>query len=345
MRPAPLILPALLAMAAPVLAQGAPEAEEAERLPEREREDNYQEALGLGIERLRKGDYGVAMRAFRFCSRLYPKRPSPYYNCACVRALEGKKGEALAYLEESLDRGFKALAQLERDEDLASLRADPRYKALVARQRERVLAGLKALHLPAGRKRGGTLVVFLHGDGQSPEDYVELFADRPDGVGFLLPYGGERRGRGWSFGAAAETRVLALIERRLKAGGYDAERVALAGFSIGAYRALNIALQNPKRLRGAIALSPFYDGRRMGPLLAAAARRGQRYFLTVGRSDSLRDTVRSGRDALVAAGVPVVFRRFDGGHRLPDNPRQLFAEGIAWVVDRRRPAPREPRGF
>lgn len=53
------------------------------------------------------------------------------YNCACACALLGRKDEAIAWLERAVDAGFKDLKQVRSDTDLDSLRADPRFVAIV----------------------------------------------------------------------------------------------------------------------------------------------------------------------------------------------------------------------
>lgn len=62
--------------------------------------------------------------------------PIAAYNLACAHALLGHPDEAFAALDRAVGYGFKALAQLDGDPDLASLRADPRWAGL----RERVEA-------------------------------------------------------------------------------------------------------------------------------------------------------------------------------------------------------------
>jgi putative intracellular protease/amidase len=54
------------------------------------------------------------------------------YNIACVHALKGNKDEAIAALKLTVERGFKSAEHLRRDDDLASLREDQRFKDLLA---------------------------------------------------------------------------------------------------------------------------------------------------------------------------------------------------------------------
>ena len=61
----------------------------------------------------------------------FPKvAPSAAYNLACAHALLGHPDEAFAALDRAVGLGFRGLAQMEGDPDLASLRADPRWAPL-----------------------------------------------------------------------------------------------------------------------------------------------------------------------------------------------------------------------
>jgi hypothetical protein len=55
------------------------------------------------------------------------------YNVACLYALEGKRNEAIACLEESVELGFDDAAWISEDPDLASLHGDARFEALLGR--------------------------------------------------------------------------------------------------------------------------------------------------------------------------------------------------------------------
>jgi adenylate cyclase len=60
------------------------------------------------------------------------------YNVACLYALQGMRDEAIDCLEECVRLGFGNAAWIARDPDLASLRGDPRYEALLVRMAESV---------------------------------------------------------------------------------------------------------------------------------------------------------------------------------------------------------------
>jgi eukaryotic-like serine/threonine-protein kinase len=54
-----------------------------------------------------------------------------WYNFACAAAVAGHTDEALHYLHEAVDRGYGPAADIASDEDLKSLRSDPRFQALL----------------------------------------------------------------------------------------------------------------------------------------------------------------------------------------------------------------------
>jgi serine/threonine protein kinase/tetratricopeptide (TPR) repeat protein len=60
-----------------------------------------------------------------------PEEPLTLYNVACVYALLGETDRALGCLENAVKRGFSHRAWIENDSDLESLRAQPRYQALL----------------------------------------------------------------------------------------------------------------------------------------------------------------------------------------------------------------------
>ncbi|MCB9879546.1 MAG: DJ-1/PfpI family protein [Planctomycetes bacterium] len=91
------------------------------------------------------------------------------YNIACVHALRGHVDEAFAALRRAARSGFRRTVQLQRDPDLATLRADPRFAPLIAELED--LADL--------------VLVVVH-DGVETLDFagpVEVFTSARDALG------------------------------------------------------------------------------------------------------------------------------------------------------------------
>ena len=62
-----------------------------------------------------------------------PDDPILLYNVACNLATLGETETALKYLEQAVEHGTVSAAWMRNDEDLVSLRAEPRYAALLAK--------------------------------------------------------------------------------------------------------------------------------------------------------------------------------------------------------------------
>lgn len=63
-----------------------------------------------------------------------------WYNFACAAALGGRSDEALEYLQRSIDAGLQLTEHPEHDDDLKSLRADPRFLAMTQNLAQRAQA-------------------------------------------------------------------------------------------------------------------------------------------------------------------------------------------------------------
>lgn len=64
-----------------------------------------------------------------------PRSTLAYYNLAIIKLRSNKKEDALRYFESSFQAGFPYYDKMEQDQDLASLRKDPQFSALVAKYR------------------------------------------------------------------------------------------------------------------------------------------------------------------------------------------------------------------
>jgi tetratricopeptide (TPR) repeat protein len=86
----------------------------------------------LATARYNARDYRAAIPAYRKAVELgYGIGGNALYNLACSYALAGQPAEALAALSRALAAGFNDLGLLRTDPDLATLRGDPRFAALV----------------------------------------------------------------------------------------------------------------------------------------------------------------------------------------------------------------------
>ncbi len=86
-----------------------------------------------GVVLLRLGRLEEADASIERFSGLTPASPHGPYNRACVAARAGRIDDAFAWLEKAVALGYDDGPALEGDDDLASLRGDPRFVALRAR--------------------------------------------------------------------------------------------------------------------------------------------------------------------------------------------------------------------
>jgi tetratricopeptide (TPR) repeat protein len=96
---------------------------------------NSQDGLAwyqLGMALYSQDKFAEAASAFQHASDLKFRPVLSAYNTAASLARAGKGQEALAWLEKLAATGYGGAAQIEGDPDFASLKAAPRYQAVVA---------------------------------------------------------------------------------------------------------------------------------------------------------------------------------------------------------------------
>jgi putative intracellular protease/amidase len=85
--------------------------------------------LGRALHRLKR--YREAIAAHLEASKGHGQRGLAFYNLACEYALTGDRDKAIDAVAKAIDAGFRAKGLFLADDDLATVRADPRFKALM----------------------------------------------------------------------------------------------------------------------------------------------------------------------------------------------------------------------
>jgi tetratricopeptide (TPR) repeat protein len=93
---------------------------------------NGQAWFALGHAHYGAAKYTAAIEAFRRSIDTGGNRVA-MYDVACCYALTNDKGKALEWLDRAVQNGFDQSDQIRSDSDLASIRDDARFKAIVAR--------------------------------------------------------------------------------------------------------------------------------------------------------------------------------------------------------------------
>ena len=94
----------------------------------------------------RQGRYSEAEVLFRQTIQIAGKSNEPgvlgraWYNFGCTAAVAGHRDDALKYLTEAVDHGYKHAEWMEADNDLKSLHGDPLFEAIVAKGRDSATA-------------------------------------------------------------------------------------------------------------------------------------------------------------------------------------------------------------
>jgi tetratricopeptide (TPR) repeat protein len=87
--------------------------------------------MGAAAELFQQKKYAEAETICARAQEVAPFFPLTSYNLACFQAVQGKKDDALANLEKAIDAGFANVPHMQKDEDLTSLRDDPKFKELI----------------------------------------------------------------------------------------------------------------------------------------------------------------------------------------------------------------------
>lgn len=203
---------------------------------------------------------------------------------------------------------------------------------------------LYTAHVPAGDGPFPTLVG-LHGWGASAHDLLGLAPILHGGEALVLcpqgpvafPIGQGIPGYGWfplresgPVDPDEYARGVASVERFLDRAAerypIDARKLALVGFSQGGVIAYDIALRQPDRFAGVLALSSWLPPGFSEGLPADPERQNLPVLVMHGTEDPMIpvDRARESRDALLRLGVPVVYREHAMGHEIrPEALRDL----------------------
>ncbi len=212
---------------------------------------------------------------------LAPKLAAPHYNLACSLARQDKKEEAFKALQQSVDLGQVDAAHFKADDDLTTLRSDPRFaaivkqaeandkKALAEAEKGEEIKGVRTVENDvedglryrlrispdASKEKPQRLIVWLHPSGGSMNSVVERLSPQLIQHGYALVVFTRKSFAGWS------EDEIPKLDRTLKAlakiDGLDADRPLLLGFSAGGQMAL-ILWRNGLQRWGGLVLDAAY---------------------------------------------------------------------------------------
>ncbi len=298
----------------------------------------------------REGQYGPALDLARSTASDFPDRADESsFWIACLHSRLGDAESALRTLEEALARGLWWGPDLMRlDDDLAPLRAEPRFLEIVAECERRHSSAETSgprdpvVRLPDGRPEG--VLVALHGRNSNADDFVDRWSPLRHHV-IVAPRSTQRFGMrtfAWDDPGRTQDDVMhahARASQQLRLAGLP---LVTAGFSQGGAVAIGLALLGklPETI-GFIAVAPSPDFARS--LVEQGTRDGgdgSRGYVVTGEHDPRREMTEALVAQLVASGVDVTLEVIKGlDHEFPPDFSERLPEVMTWVSDRHRPRP------
>jgi phospholipase/carboxylesterase len=210
---------------------------------------------------------------------------------------------------------------------------------------------LYTAHVPQGKGPHPT-VVLLHGWGASAHDLIGLAPILHRGEALVLcpqgplafQAGPGAVGYGWfplmqgrPPDPEAVEEALALLGRFLDAAHerypIDPARRVMAGFSQGGFMAYQLALRDPERYAGLLAMSSWLPAEVARGIPRLPAHAELPTLVVHGSGDPMIGIERAyaSRDALLELGVPTVFREYEMGHEIrPEALREI----LAWLEEK-----------
>jgi serine/threonine protein kinase/predicted esterase len=267
----------------------------------------FDERFQTGISALQSGRYSEAVVAFEECLVLEPRHATSAYNIACAQSLLGEIDAAFRSLERAIDLGFgyraTAVQNATKDADLANLRRDARFLAVIERmtllrRAAEEYASQPATYVPARVASAEALpvLIVLHADGSTKDEIVHgewrELADRL-GLALVAPSAGTptgldpSQGMSWNdprdgdFDLAADDakRVSDALRAFRASHRVDRSQILLAGEGRGGQEAFRIASRVPGLFRGVLLRGAVVEPRRS----ATAALRGLRVAVRIDR--------------------------------------------------------------
>jgi len=319
-------------------------------------DDSYQLLDARVMELYRKQDYAEALDLLTAEGPRYPGNEIDVsYMRSCLAARKGDYGLAVGILEQALEQGlWFGDTLLRRSPSWQPLQGRPDFERLAAACLERQRAeqagrppARYAALIPDGAVPPYRSIVALHGNGENPRKALDGWRAVTD--------------EGWLLAAIESSQIIqsdgyvwddtevALREIREQYAALAADHelsaddLVIAGFSMGGYTALRVALSGTIPARAFILLGPGGPDPAADepgawlPLIQEARARGVqlRGYLLAGQDDDVTEveTQRKLADFLTVQGIPCGFEAVPGvAHAYPLDFRPMIQRALAYVT-------------
>lgn len=173
------------------------------------------------------------------------------------------------------------------------------------------------------------LVLLLHGAGGHAHDALRILLHLADQAGLILVAPASNASTWDIIARRRHGPDLALVDRTLEYVfthyAVDPARIGIGGFSDGASYALTLGLANGTLFTHVLAFSPGF----IGPIEQQGM---PEVFVSHGNADRVLAIDGCGRkiaNELRAAGYPLLYREFQGGHEIPPD---IAEDAIHWLL-------------
>ena len=211
---------------------------------------------------------------------------------------------------------------------------------------------LHTVHVPVGEGPFPTILA-LHGWGASAHDLLGLAPVLLGGEALVLcpqgpvalEVGSAIAGHGWfpieggrvpdpaEFRKGADA-LRAFVDAAVDAYPVDRRKLVALGFSQGGVMAYELALREPERFAGLVALSSWLPDPLARSASAGAGLGALPTLVVHGTRDPLLpiERGRSSRDALLALGVPTTYREYEMEHEIRPEALRVIVEWLERVL-------------
>ncbi len=302
-------------------------------------EKNYDQALEIALkaEELAQKDMNAATKALTA------------YNVACMQSLMKHGDEAIEAFERAVHTGGfneNLIEQMKDDSDLDFIRKNKRFIRLaeeLTKSAAKKVEPATKVTLPKhfDKSKKAPLIVALHpwgGNMNETRDRWQKVADQMGAI-LLTPQGtyqlGDEEYR-WDMSLDdLEDQVMRAVESVMDQYKVDEEKVAIVGFSQGAWAAYLIGIRNAGMIRGVISIAGKFDksfeaevdGEDLGDM---------RCVIMVGDRDDqeMLESSRLAEKVLKKSGATVRYKSYKGlGHQYPKAAEKELTEAVEFVFE------------
>jgi len=305
------------------------------------------ELVALARQAAARNDYKTALAAQFWAVK---QGNDGHYDLACYYARNRQHDEAIYWLQRAAQTEGVDAQHAGQDEDLETLRRDPRWAAVHRYLRQCAAYWSKSgktttlVYVPKGfdKKKPSPVIVTLHGRGSRPDHF---FGEETQGLAdeLKIPFvcvSGTRPTGPKAFVWAADgtdadnKRVDAALAEAADKVTVAPGKVIAIGFSEGAQVALEVAARDPDKFAGGIGMSPGADFH-LNQVTPTPPLKERRFVVTIGGSEHPGNVMlaRQDRDWFQRAGIQLQYITVPrGGHSLPPHFTDQLPKWVAFIL-------------